>query len=180
MLKWQSFLPYSIPKEDRQHVIRNVRTFLDGALVGNVEVEAVGSDGIQITSSTTDTDLSFVVTASQLQRTPCIMLVARRGTEPPAKKILELSVVGGENGTAVLGLQGATTGGGITGNTGEATGNTGEATGNARVDYTRQFQTLLDHITSERRKLNNYIHEEFEKINNKLDALQTDLKELKK
>ena len=94
MLRWRPLLPHSIPKENRRYVIRNVRKFLEGALVGTVAVEAVGSDGIHVTSSTTDADLVYVVTANQLPRTPCIMLIATRGTEPPAKVILELFVVG--------------------------------------------------------------------------------------
>ena len=36
-------------------------------------------------------------------------------------------------------------------------------------------QTILDHITSERRKVENYIHDELTKTNTKLDALQKDL-----
>ena len=118
MLKWQSLLPYSIPKENRRHVIRNVRKFLDGALVGTVAVEAVGSAGVQITSSTTGADLIFVVTANQLPRNACIMLVATRGTEPPAKTILELSVsaAGGGDGTPGVGPPGVT---GVTGVSGQ-------------------------------------------------------------
>ena len=42
------------------------------------------------------------------------------------------------------------------------------------------FQTMLDHITSERLKVQNYVHEEMEKVNNKVDALQTGVSNLKR
>ena len=93
MLKWTPLLPYPIPKLNQRHVIRNVRKFLDSALSGDVFVEAVGSRGITITSSTTDADLVFVVLADQLPLTPCIMLIASRGTEESAKTILDLKVL---------------------------------------------------------------------------------------
>ena len=110
MLQWQSLQKESILKENRRYVIRNIRKFLDGALVGNVEVEAVGSAGVNITSGVNDADLVYVVTANQLAKhTPCIMLVATRGAEPPAKTILELFVTGGGgDGTPVVGSTGAT------------------------------------------------------------------------
>ena len=97
------------PKENRRHVIRNVRKLLNGALVGNVEIDAMGSMGVNVTSSTTDADLVFVITANQLQRTPCIMLSATRGSEPSAKLIIDLTVIaGGGDGTPVVGSTGAT------------------------------------------------------------------------
>lgn len=40
-------------------------------------------------------------------------------------------------------------------------------------------QTILEHITSERRKVENYVHEEIEKVNNKVDALQRGVSNLK-
>ena len=43
-----------------------------------------------------------------------------------------------------------------------------------------EFQTMLDHITSERLKGQNYVHEEMEKVNNKVDALQTGVSNLKR
>ena len=43
-----------------------------------------------------------------------------------------------------------------------------------------EFQTMLDHITSERLKVQNYVHEEMEKVNNKVDALQTGVSNLKR
>ena len=41
-------------------------------------------------------------------------------------------------------------------------------------------QTILDHITSERQKVENYINDELEKTNTKVDALQKGLSGLKK
>lgn len=41
-------------------------------------------------------------------------------------------------------------------------------------------QTILDHITSERRKVENYVHEELENVNNKVDALQKGVSNLKR
>ena len=41
-------------------------------------------------------------------------------------------------------------------------------------------QTILDHITSERRKVENYINDELEKTNTKVDALQRGVSGLKK
>ena len=43
-----------------------------------------------------------------------------------------------------------------------------------------EFQTMLDHITSERLEVQNYVHEEMEKVNNKVDALQTGVSNLKR
>ena len=40
-------------------------------------------------------------------------------------------------------------------------------------------QTILDHITSERQKVENYIGDKLKKINTKLDALQKDVSEIK-
>ena len=40
-------------------------------------------------------------------------------------------------------------------------------------------QTILDHITSERRKVENYIDDELEKTNTKVDALQKGVSGLK-
>ena len=41
-------------------------------------------------------------------------------------------------------------------------------------------QTILNHITSERQKVENYINDELEKTNTKVDALQKGLSGLKK
>ena len=41
-------------------------------------------------------------------------------------------------------------------------------------------QTILDHVTSERQKVENYINEELEKTNTKVDAIQKGLSGLKK
>ena len=109
MLQFLPVLQYTIPKENKRHVIRNVRKLLNGALVGNVEIDAMGSMGVNVTSSATDADLVFVITANQLQRTPCIMLSATRGTEPSAKLIIDLTVIaGGGDGTPLTGITGKT------------------------------------------------------------------------
>ena len=42
------------------------------------------------------------------------------------------------------------------------------------------MQTILDHITSERQKTENYVHEELEKVNNRMDAMQKGISNLKK
>ena len=42
------------------------------------------------------------------------------------------------------------------------------------------LQTILDHITSERQKVENYIDDELEKTNTKVDALQKGVSGLKK
>ena len=42
------------------------------------------------------------------------------------------------------------------------------------------MQTILDHITSERQKTENYIHEELEKANNRMDAMQKGISNLRK
>ena len=41
------------------------------------------------------------------------------------------------------------------------------------------MQTILDHITSERQKIENYVHEELEKTNNRMDAMQKGISNLK-
>ena len=41
------------------------------------------------------------------------------------------------------------------------------------------MQTILDHITSERQKTENYVHEELEKVNNRMDAMQKGISNLK-
>ena len=41
------------------------------------------------------------------------------------------------------------------------------------------MQTILDHITSERQKIENYVHEELEKTNNRMDAMQKGISTLK-
>ena len=42
------------------------------------------------------------------------------------------------------------------------------------------MQTILDHITSERQKTENYVHEELEKANNRMDAMQKGISNLRK
>ena len=42
------------------------------------------------------------------------------------------------------------------------------------------MQTILDHITSERQKTESYVHEELEKVNNKMNAMQKGISNLKK
>lgn len=42
------------------------------------------------------------------------------------------------------------------------------------------MQTILDHITSERQKTENYVHEELEKVNNRMDAMQKGISNLRK
>ena len=42
------------------------------------------------------------------------------------------------------------------------------------------MQTILDHITSERQKTENYIHEELEKANNRMDVMQKGISNLRK
>ena len=42
------------------------------------------------------------------------------------------------------------------------------------------LQTILDHVTSERQKVENYINDELEKTNTKVDALQKGVSGLKK
>ena len=41
------------------------------------------------------------------------------------------------------------------------------------------LQTLLDHITSERRSVENYVDNKIEQVNTKVDALQKDVSTLK-
>ena len=41
------------------------------------------------------------------------------------------------------------------------------------------LQTILNHITSERYKVENYVHDEIEKVNNRVDVLRSDVNELK-
>ena len=43
-----------------------------------------------------------------------------------------------------------------------------------------QFQTMIDHIANESREVKTYIHEEIEKVNNKVDALQKGVSNLKR
>ena len=40
-------------------------------------------------------------------------------------------------------------------------------------------QTILDHITSERRNVENYVNEELQKVHTKMDALQNGVSNLK-
>ena len=41
------------------------------------------------------------------------------------------------------------------------------------------LHTILTHVTAERRHVENYVHEELDKVNNKMDALQKGVSNLK-